>query len=112
MLTVCLSLLNTGEQKQQSSYFDITGQLSPPITLNVYSFLSEIEDHPTYTGFEFNYYSFCNYNVLIAIYLGLLNINMNAREIICFYSKLVNRYIYLCIYMYIYVLCEYIFLQY
>ena len=85
---------NTGEQKQLASYIDVTGQLSPPITLNVYSFLSEIEGHPTYTGFKFNYYSFGNCNVLIAIYLGLLIISMNAREIISFYSKLVNNYMY------------------
>ena len=77
----------TGEQKQQSSYVDATGQLSYPITLNVYLFLSEIEGHPTYTGFELNYYSFGNYNVLIAIYLGLLIINMNSREILLFLFK-------------------------
>ena len=86
---------NTGKQKQQSSYVDVTDQLSPPIIFNVYSFLSEIEGHPTYRGFEFNYYSFGNYNVLIAIHLGMLIINMNAREIICFYSKLVNNYIFM-----------------
>ena len=56
---------NTGKHKQQSSYVDVTGQLSPPIALNVYSFLSEIEGHPTYTGFEFNYYSLSNYKIIM-----------------------------------------------